>query len=97
MVEELKEALGKQCRALVDRKVYRVRARPEGKRIMSSKIIIGVKIDSQGYLKRVKCRYVPRGFASADRRESYIRRDSDMCSQEGLHMFLCKSLQAHKF
>jgi hypothetical protein len=59
---------------------------------MTSRIIIGVKIDSKGFLKKVKCRYVPRGFANNDYRANYLRRDTEMCTQEGLHLALQKFL-----
>ena len=89
LVEELKEALGKLCRSLV----YKVESAPaDVKQIMTSRVIIGVKIDSKGYLKKVKARYVPRGFSNNDYRSLYLRRDTEMCTQEGLHLALQKFL-----
>ena len=80
LLDELKAALDKQCNALIKRNVYKVVDRPTDRKIMSSRIIIGIKTTSDGFLKRVKCRYVPRGFAASDYRSSYLRRDSEVAT-----------------
>ena len=90
LVPVLKAALEKQVKALINNKTFNVVPTPEDKQLMSSRIIIGVKTTSDGYLKRVKCRYVPRGFKASDYRAGYLRKDSEVCTPEGLCLMLQK-------
>ena len=95
LLQELREAVRAELQALKDFGVFRIRSNTEltkNQKLMTSRLILAIKTTSLGELKKVKTRFVPRGFPRNDYRSSYIRRDTAMISQEGLYLALQKIL-----
>ena len=94
LTDELIVAIRKELSALNQFKVFDVvpEATAEGKKIMSSRLILAIKLFSDGSLKKVKCRFVPRGFANADFRSDYLRRDTKTVSCASLLLSLQSAL-----
>jgi len=91
--KELAEALFKEIKALLDNGVFEVVPVPGDRKIMTSRIIDGIKTRSDGTFLKVKERFVPRGFLRNDYRGDYLRKDTVMTSAEGVHLVLQKALQ----
>ena len=94
LMDELKSALRSELQSLRSFNVYGVMGPPSDIKIMSSRLLFSIKTTSAGKLRKVKCRYVPRGFPKSDYRSAYLRRDTDMCTHEGLPLALQKILNS---
>ncbi len=84
---EAESAFRKEFGQLLAQKIYSVIPRKQGEKVsMGSKIIWAIKTKPSGALKRVKVRFVPKGFGDA--RNDQLRKDQDVLSGEGLLMIL---------
>jgi transposase InsO family protein len=91
LVELLFGALSSEFGALRQWKTYEVRLKTDfpNQKYLTSRIIWAIKIDLQTrMLKRVKCRFVPRGFYQNDRRAPAVRKDISTVCQESLILSL---------
>ncbi|CAD7940144.1 unnamed protein product [Amoebophrya sp. A25] len=86
LLDELYAAFKKEFDSLRSNEVFDVITRPDGVKLITSKVIFAVKFTPEGAIKRIKVRYVPRGFS--DVRDSFLRKDQDVVSNEGLVFLL---------
>ena len=91
MLEPLLTAFQKEFGCLRNKKTYRAVPRPPGAKLITSKVIYAIKLTPAGKLKRVKVRFVPRGFGGP--RIPTLRKEQDVVTNEGLFLFLTLAAQ----